>query len=146
LLKAVAALPAYTIVFFHLMPEEAAQPVIGTYESLAAIAQQFQTYCFVGYCLGYGAIGGSYPDPLEQGRRVGELAARVLSGEKPEDVPVLPGPSALAHVDWRQLRHWNIPESALPPGTIVSYRQPRAVERYAKYVGAALLLILLPWS
>jgi PAS domain S-box-containing protein len=143
LLEGIAALPPDTVVLFQLIPEEASQPVIGTYDILATIAQRFQTYCFFYYCLGRGAIGGSYADPGEQETMVGELAARVLSGEKPENIPVMQGPPAFAHFDWRQLRYWNIPESALPPGAIIFYRQPTGWERYGKYLIPALLLILL---
>ena len=116
---------------------------MGTYEIVSTIAQRFPTYCFVNRCLGHGVIGGSYPNPVEQEIDAGELAARVLLGETPENIPVVHGPPALVHVDWRQLRRWNIPESALPPGAIVSYRQPTFWERYGKYVGALFLLILL---
>jgi PAS domain S-box-containing protein len=143
LLEGIAALPPDTVVLFQLIPEEASQPVVGTYDILATIAQRFQTYCFFYYCLGRGAIGGSYADPGEQETMVGELAARVLSGEKPENIPVMQGPPAFAHFDWRQLRYWNIPESALPPGAIIFYRQPTGWERYGKYLIPALLLILL---
>ena len=90
-----------------------------------------------------GSIGGSYPDSVEQETDAGELAARILSGEAPENIPVVHGPPALVHVDWRQLRRWNIPESALPPGAIISYRQPTTWERYGKYIGAVLLLVLV---
>jgi PAS domain S-box-containing protein len=143
LLKQVSALPPHTVVFFQAIPEEEAQPVIGTYEIVSTIAQQFPTYCFVNRCLGHGAIGGSYPNPVEQEIDGGELAARVLLGEAPENIPVVHGPPARVHVDWRQLRRWNIPESALPPGAGVSYRQPTLWERYGKYVGAVILLILV---
>ena len=143
LLKQVSALPSHTVVFFQAIPEEEAQPVIGPYEIVSAIAQRFPTYCFVNRCLGYGVIGGSYPNPVEQEIDAGELAARVLLGETPGNIPVVHGPPALVHVDWRQLRRWNIPESVLPPGAIVSYRQPTFWERYGKYVGALFLLILL---
>ncbi len=141
--KQASALPSHTVVFFQAVPEEEAQPVVGTYEIVSTIAQQFPTYCFIDRCLGHGAIGGSYPDPEEQEIDAGVLAARVLLGEAPETIPVVNGPPALVHVDWRQLRRWNIPESALPPGAIVSYRQPTLWERYGKYVGAVLLLILV---
>ena len=53
------------------------------------------------------------------------------------------GPPALAHVDWRELHRWNIPESAIPAGAIISYRQPTNWERYGKYIGAVLLLLLV---
>jgi PAS domain S-box-containing protein len=46
-------------------------------------------------------------------------------------------------VDWRQLRRWNIPESALPLGAVISYRQPTFWGRYGRYVGVVLFLILL---
>ena len=143
LLKQVSALPPHTVVFFQAIPEDDAQPVIGTYEIVSAIAQQFPTYCFINRCLGHGAVGGSYPNPEEQEIDAGELAARVLLGEAPENIAVVPGPPALVHVDWRQLRRWKIAESALPPGAIVSYRQPTSWERYGKYIGAVCLLLLL---
>jgi PAS domain S-box-containing protein len=143
LLKQVAALPSHTIVFFQAIPDEEAQPVLGTYEVVSTIAQRFPTYCFVNRCLGHGVIGGSYPDSREQDAEAGELAARVLSGANPENTPVVNGPPALVNVDWRQRRRWNMPASALPSGTIISYRQPTGWERYAKYIGVVALLILV---
>jgi PAS domain S-box-containing protein len=143
LLKQVSALPPHTAVFFHAIPEEEAQPVTGTPEIVSTIAQRFPTYCFINRCLGYGVIGGSYPNAVEQEIDAGELAARVLLGEAPESIPIVHGPPARVHVDWRQLRRWNIPESALPAGAGVSYRQPTFWERYGKYVGALFLLILV---
>src|SRR3984957_4185519 len=143
LLKQVSALPPHTVVFFQAIPEEEAQPVVGAREIVSTIAQRFPTYCFINRCLGHGAIGGSYPDAVEQEIDAGELAARVLLGETPEHIPVVNGPPAQVHVDWGRLRRWNIPESALPPGAIVFYRQPTLWERYGKYVGAVFLLILV---
>jgi PAS domain S-box-containing protein len=143
LLKRVSALPPRTIVFFQAIPDEEAQPVVGSYEIVTTIAQRFPTYCFINRCLGHGVIGGSYPDSVEQEKDAGELAARILSGERPEDIPVVQGPPALVHVDWRQLMRWQFAESALLPGAVISYRQPSAWQRYAKYVGAVLLLILV---
>ena len=143
LLKQVSALPPRTIVFFQAIPDEEAQPVVGTYEIVSTISRQLPTYCFVNRCLGHGVLGGSYPDPVEQETQAGKLAARVLSGEPPENIPVVQGPPALLHVDWRELQRWNIPESALPAGAIVSYRQPSTWERYGKYIGAVLLLVLV---
>ena len=122
LLDRVAALPPHTIVLFQLQPEESSQAEMGAYEILSTIAQRFQTYCFLDYCMDHGAIGGSYPDSVEQGREAGRLAGRVLNGQEPESIPVIQGPPALIHVDFRQLRRWNIRESALPHGALVSHR------------------------
>jgi PAS domain S-box-containing protein len=143
LLDQVSGLPSHTIVFFHLIPQESSQTEMGTYDVLAAIGQRFPTYCFQPYCLGHGAVGGSFTDQRISGVKAGEMAARVLAGAKPESIPV--GQNSVTHpqVDWRQLRRWNIPESALPPGTIVLYRQPTVWEKYEKYVVAGIVLIIL---
>lgn len=143
LLRQVSALPPHTVVFFQLVPQESLQLALGTYDVLAAISQQFPTYCIHNYCFDHGAIGGSYPDMDEQVLKAGELAGRVLSGETPEAIPVINGSHVYRQVDWRQLRRWNIPESALPPGTIILYRQPTVWERGQKYIIAGVMLIVL---
>jgi PAS domain S-box-containing protein len=143
LLKQVSGLPPHTIVFFDLIPLESYQEEIGTYDVLAAIAQRFPTYCIFNYCLDHGGVGGSFMDERICGVKGGELAARVLSGEKPENLPPVQSSVAFPQVDWRQLRRWNIPESSLPPGTIVLYRQPTVWERYEKYILAGAVLIVV---
>ena len=143
LLEQVSEFPPHTIVFFNLVPQQSTQEEIGTYDLLAAVAQRLPTYCILDYCLNHGAVGGSFVDEKLLGVLGGAIAARVLSGEKPENIPI--SQSFVAHptVDWRQLRRWNIPESALPPGTIVLYRQPTVWERYEKYIVAGIVLIIL---
>ncbi len=143
LLKRISSLPPRTIVFFQSIPDEEAQPVIGSHEIISTISQQFPTYCFVNRCMSHGVIGGSYPDSVEQQTDAGELAARILSGEIPDNIAVAHGPPALVHVDWRQLQRWNMPESALPLGAIISNRPPTTWERYGKYIGVVLLLVLI---
>jgi hypothetical protein len=46
-------------------------------------------------------------------------------------------------VDWRQLRRWNIPDSALPPGTQILYREATIWERDRNYIIAAIVLIVI---
>jgi PAS domain S-box-containing protein len=71
-----------------------------------------------------------------------DLAAQVLSGERPEDIPLAHNTDLQVTVDWRALRRWHIPESALPPGTLVLYREPTFWERDRRYILAAILVIL----
>ena len=143
LFEQMSGLPSHTIVFFHLTPQDSSQAAIGPYDVLAAISQRFPTYCIFDYCLNHGAVGGSFNDERGLGVTGGEVAARVLSGEKPESIPIVQSSAIHAEVDWRQLRRWNIPESALPPGTIVLYRQPTVWERYEKYIIGGIALIIL---
>jgi hypothetical protein len=41
--------------------------------------------------------------------------------------------------DWRELRHWNISESRLPPNSIVQFREPNVWELYIVGIAAILL-------
>ncbi len=143
LLRQAYALPPHTVVVFQLVPQEALQLAIGTDDVLEAISQRLPTYCIHGFCLGRGTIGGSFPDLEEQMVDGGQLAARVLSGENPESIPVIHASHVLPEVDWRQLRRWDIPESRLPANTIVLYRRQTTWERYEKLVFAGIALIVL---
>ena len=144
ILEQVGALPPHTIVLFQVAPRDSAQPAIGIYDTIAIISQRFPTYCiFRNYCVDHGGIGGSYSDYVEQTLRTSELAARILSGERPENLPVLHDSGTRVNVDRRQLRRWNIAESALPAGAIVLYREPPVWERYEKrFIGCALLVLV----
>ena len=117
LLEQVSKFPPHTIVFFNLVPQQSTQEEIGTYDLLAAVAQRLPTYCILDYCLNHGAVGGSFVDEKLLGVLGGAIAARVLSGEKPENIPISQSFEAHPTVDWRQLRRWNMSESALPAGT-----------------------------
>ena len=144
ILKQAAALPAHTVVLFQVIPRDSTQPAVGIYDTIGAISQRFPTYCiFRNFCVDHGGIGGSYSDYSEQSLHAGEIAARLLSGEKAENIAVVHDSGSKVQVDWRQLRRWNIPESALPPGTIVLYRQPTVWEKYEKYVVAGIVLIVV---
>ncbi len=144
ILKQVAALPPHTVALFIVMPRDSSQPEVGVYDTVAAIGQRFPTYCiFQNYCLGHGGVGGSFYDWGEQTSKTADIAARILSGEKAGNIPVVHDSGTRVTVDWRELVQWNVPESALPSGAIVLFRQPSFWRRYEKYIIAAVVLILL---
>jgi PAS domain S-box-containing protein len=78
-------------------------------------------------------VEGSYLEVVEEEKNPGRTVARVLSRGKLTEGPIMHGPPALAHMNWCQLRRWNIPESSLPP----------AWSRDVNYVVAGLILILV---
>jgi signal transduction histidine kinase len=93
--------------------------------------------------LGYGAVGGRMAQLEATAVKTGELALRVLSGESPgaiEPVVISENP---AMFDWRELRRWGIEESALPPGSIVRFRESSQWERYRGWVVGTLAFICL---
>lgn len=85
-------------------------------------AAQVPVYSHWETVLGDGIVGGYLVNFEEVARKTGELAARILNGERPENVtPVLVSSSPM--FDWRQLRRWGISEDRLPPGSIVRFRE-----------------------
>jgi len=140
LLRKVAALPPHTVVLFQLFPQDADQLAFGAYDVLAPVAQRFPTYSILSL-LDRGAIGVATYDATNDAVLAGQLAARVLSGERPDDIPMVQNSNVLVSVDWRQLRRWNIPESALPAGARIMYRDPTIWQRYWKYILAASAVI-----
>jgi len=92
--------------------------------------------------LGDGIVGGPLLSPEDLSRKTATVALRLLNGEAPDSIkvpPQIPGPVVF---DWRELRHWNIDEDRLPPGSIIRFRSPTAWDehKYVIVVGALSLL------
>jgi signal transduction histidine kinase len=144
MLERIDSLPPHTVALFQMFPQDTSQPVIGTWDVLSATAEHMPTYSvFQTLGLDHGGIGGVYYDPSKESVLAGELAARVLSGERPDNIPVAHITELQARVDWRQLQKWHIPESALPPGSAVLFKPPTAWDQYKGYVIGGLSLISL---
>jgi PAS domain S-box-containing protein len=142
LLDRVAALPPHTVALFQLAPDSS-QPAFSALDLLTTVAQRLPTYsAWPSLCLNHGCVGGAYEDRPKEDSQLGEIAARILLGERPEDIPVVHVSDLQVRVDWRALRHWRIPESALPPGSVILYREPTLWERDRKYFVPAILLIV----
>jgi len=142
-LQKAAQLPPHTVVLYQLYPRDANQPAFGPSDVLAAIAPRLPIYTILPPFVGHGAIASVSYDPATDAILAGQLAARVLSGERPDDIPVVQNPDVDTSVDWRQLRRWNISESALPAGTRVLYREPTLWEQGRKYFLAGITVIVI---
>lgn len=142
MLESVDALPPHTVILFQLAPQSSIEPAIRALDVLAVAAQHRPTYsAWPEFCLNNGCIGGAYPDGTKIILRTGEIAARVLLGERPEDIPIVKGPDVQVQADWRALQRWHIPESALPSGSVILHRPPSIWESYRKYLIATILVI-----
>ncbi len=142
MLEKINALPPHTVVLFQLAPAGSTEPTISNYDVLTAAARHLPTYsAWSLMCLNYGCIGGMYPEWEKDAESAGEMVARLLSGDRVEDIPIVNSANVRIRVDSRALRRWNISEEALPPGSLVLYREPTVWERYRKYIVAAVGLI-----
>jgi PAS domain S-box-containing protein len=142
ILEEVSELPPHTVVLFQLRPDDFNQPAVDPIDVLTAVAQRLPTYsAWPGLALGRGGIGGAYRDLPKDAVLNGKIVARVLLGERPENIPIVHDSDLRVRVDWRALQRWHIPESALPPGSLVENRQPTFWQRERKYVIMAIVLI-----
>jgi PAS domain S-box-containing protein len=156
ILRSVDQLPRNTIVFFELAPRGSIQPAIGVRDVLAQVGQRLPTYCIFPYsCVGHGAVAGIESSGRDEVITLADtLAARVLSGEQVDSIPVVHPSGTQTLADWRLLDRWHIPVSALPKDTRFYNRDPTLWGRGRKYfipalvliVAQALLIIALLWQ
>ena len=66
--------------------------------------------------VGVGSVGGFVVDVAMMGKRVGDLANRILGGAAPASLPFESRTDGVPMFDWRALKRWGISESALPAG------------------------------
>jgi PAS domain S-box-containing protein len=144
LFKKVVALPPHTVVLFHLASPPLGQPALAGRDLIDAVSERIPTFSAWDFlCLDHGCIGGVYADQTKLLLRTAEIASRVLLGTRPDDIPIVDGPDLQVEVDSRALSRWHIPESRLPRGSQVLYRQPTLWEQGRKYFLTGIAVIFV---
>ena len=145
LLNRIAEMPAHSIVFYDQLNKDVSGRVYIPYQvaSQLATASNVPVYSPYSVMLGSGVVGGSRFDLAAHARQAARMAVRILRGESVKDLAVEQSPPSTFAVDWRQLQRWQIPESRLPVGTIVEYREPGVWHKYKGYILAAVILVML---
>ena len=90
-----------------------------------------------------GAFGGRLLSTERAAEKTGQLALRVLRGERPEDIPITAIEVSVEALDWRQLDRWNVSEARVPVGVELRFREPGLFEQYRGYILSALGLLSL---
>ena len=136
----VAALGSESIILYVTFSRDLGRALISAevIPKIAAVSGA-PVYALLDTHVGSGSVGGYVTRFDEMGKLAGEMGLRMLAGEHPQDAVA---PTAYLF-DARQLRRWKIPESALPPGSVVLNRQPNIWETYRYYIVGAILLSLL---
>jgi PAS domain S-box-containing protein len=138
-------LPDHTIVLYCCFTQDAqGNRFIAGSEALSMVAGAANAPVFVNLDshINYGVAGGVVSSFVQQGRIAGELALRILKGEKPQDMPKVSA-GTISMFDWRALKRWGFKESNLPPDSIVVNRQPTTWESYKRYIIGGVSLILV---
>ncbi|MBX9825383.1 MAG: GHKL domain-containing protein [Xanthobacteraceae bacterium] len=152
LLQNAAKLPPQTALFWELMIVDAAGVV---HEGNAALTRLHAVtsapiFSYDESFFGRGTVGGPFLRVIDTSRETAAVAVRILGGEKPSDIRVPPVQYARPQFDFREMQRWGIPESRLPPGSEIHFREPSVWEKYRLHmlgVFAALLIqgALISW-
>jgi signal transduction histidine kinase len=140
-----AALPPHSVILFALMKVDAAGVPYERNVALDRIRKSANAPIFGMFApdVGNGTVGGRTIDVNALGLESAVVAARILRGESPgriERVHVPPSPPTF---DARELKRWGIPESRLPPGSVVLFRQPSLWSVYRAEVIALAAVFLV---
>jgi len=140
-----AALPDRTIVLLSAFSRDGAGRNLTVVEALERLVEMSRVpiYGIFGTLMGRGIVGGRLIDFEVQGARAGELALRVLRGEKLGPADIVTRNTNSYAFDSRQLRRWGLREDRLPPGSVIRFREPSLWDRYRWAVVGTLALVLL---
>lgn len=94
-------------------------------------------FSYVGTFLDHGIVGGALADPRVTMRQLAPLITRVASGTPTSDIPVASAAPRPLTLDARQLRRWSIPDSRVPAGSDVRFRERNVLEEYRGTIIAA---------
>lgn len=143
-IAAVRTLPPDSVVLYLTMfrdgadtphvPRNVLQRVAGA--SQAPVFGVFESY------LGHGIAAGAITTYSEQGRRTGELVARVLNGEAPLEIGIQPAGKPGCIADWQQLDRWGMDERHLPADCEVRFKTVTVWEQYRWSILVILAVIL----
>ncbi len=142
LLDRLTELPRDTIVLFTSLERDAAGTYFPRATSLEMLTNAARAPVFVLFdtLMDHGAVGGYVSSFAGQGREAGKIASRILGGEKPQNIPTVAGTNGFIF-DWRQLHHWDVLESNIPPEATLLHRPPTDWEKYRYKIIAVLVFL-----
>ncbi|SIN88334.1 His Kinase A (phospho-acceptor) domain-containing protein [Bradyrhizobium erythrophlei] len=144
MVKRVAALPAHSAIFYPTIRVDGrGVPQEGDALLLRFIEEdRAPIFTHTDSLFGHGIVGGPMFSSHEMADACAKVAVRLLNGETPGDIKIVPVGLAAPRYDWRQLQKWGIKDSLLPPGSEIFFREPTVWERYSWQIALTLAVIL----
>jgi signal transduction histidine kinase len=143
LLSAVKAVPPGSLILYIWHTQQDSGMVMYPDEVARLVAQvaPVPVYGTSDFYIGTGVVGGVVRRTHETGTRIGEMALRILTGTRPQDIPI-EAAQVVPVVDWRQVQRWGIARSRLPARSQILFWEPSAWERYKVYIVGAVTALL----
>ena len=100
------------------------------------------TYVLATELLGTGHVVGGYIDSaFRQGQIAANLTIRILQGEDPNSIPVVCTDTHKCIFDYTQTRHFKIPLSALPAGSVLINQPTSFYHQHKRKIWAATVTV-----
>jgi signal transduction histidine kinase len=121
ILDTVAKLGNDTLVLITVFQKDKAGAFFEFSESTSLISKRCRVpfYGLWDFNLGFGIVGGMLTSGYNQGKTAGEVAVRIMKGEKADAIPVLMKSPNRFMFDSRQMERFGIKKSSLPKGSVV---------------------------
>jgi len=145
ILTRIASLPPDTVVLYAGISRDGEGQGFVPREALLIISRATNAPVFGLYdsFMGYGIVGGRLVSWEQLGGEAASLALRIMGGESPASIPFGGEQAYVDLYDWRELKRWNIPESAVPPGSEIRYRVPSSWEEHRRAIIGVTVLIVI---
>jgi PAS domain S-box-containing protein len=144
LLERLRHLPSDSIVYHtSIMVDAAGNHFVNSNQSVPMIASAANAPVFVVSDANVrdGTVGGVVISFAAQGAIAGEMAVRILKGEKPSNIPIVRNASVYLF-DWNALRRWKLNYGVLPPDSQFLNRQPNIWSSYKWYIVGGLAVMV----
>ena len=145
LLKRVSALPERSIIqYLHIFEDGAGKTFIpGRALEMVAAAANAPVYGHLDSYIGRGIVGGRVLSFELEGRHAARLGLRILTGQRPEEIPRPDVSPNVTMFDWRQLQRWGINAASLPPRSELRFRDATLWDLYRWHIVAAVSLFIV---
>lgn len=141
----VQKLPKHSVILYYLLTQDGEGKAFVPRQAasiLAEVANAPVYGCLDSY-LGDGIVGGRVISTEMIGVKAGEMALRILRGEKPSNIPMSGQGTIINLFDWRQFKRFGIREDRLPPDSIVRFKTYSFWEIYHRYIVATFFLFVV---
>lgn len=140
----VATLRSGTIVFLFIFSKDRRGHVFSHEENLTRMAPHCSVpiYAVWEFYLGHGIVGGRLTNGFDEGRMVGEIARRIIGGEKVDAIPIGISPTRIMF-DYNQMARFGIQVSALPEDATVINRPTTFYHRYRTLIWSVALAFIV---
>ena len=139
ILRSCANLPAHSAILYFTFGTDAAGAAYADERVLADLHATANAPLFAGHSvyMGSGIVGGRLMSVDDLARHTADSARRLLNGAPPGSIRVPPQVRDQPLFDWRELQRWGIPESRLPSGSVVRYRNLSVWQEYPRTILSA---------